>query len=227
MKPIIVSVYKDNVPVAFRDAQHRVVSAFAPGVDFVQIESECHLTDLDRINGTPHNAHPLGIERTLAEDVDHDTFLFLDIDAIPLNKLIIPWMLDLAQEYALVGCAQRAGGRYAESNHFYVGPFAMAITRGTYEALGRPSFQATGRADVGEELTYACEALGLPTIMLEPTHTMGPEFWPFRGDKMYGLGTTYADSIFHLFLSRFSQTHPLFLWKCEEILRTGTPVATR
>lgn len=207
MTPLIVSIYQENVPSVIRDAQRRVMDTLAPGYEFRQILS----ADLPG-----RYAHAVGIDRVLAEDTDHDTFLFLDIDAIPLNPNIIPWLFDRASHGVLVGPAQRAN-HIDNGEHIYAAPSALAFSRELFVRAGSPSFDPTSRGDIGEELTYRCEERGIPVNLLLPTGSIGPMIWPLKGGMAYGHGTTYAGAIFHAFQIRFGVTQKMFIDKCREV----------
>ena len=199
---LVFSIYMGNVPQDVVDAQAEVIRAFLPDAcDFVQI------LDSD---------HPAGIDRVLAQH-NRQVYLILDVDCIPLAQWVMPWMLRNAAAGVLVGCAQRAS-HLENQGHIYAGPFAMAFSRDLYQKLDRISFASTPRGDVGEELTYRCEELGMPMTILWPTDVVTPK-WDLRGEHRFGNGTTYGDAIYHAFEIRFDESRPLFLAKCRDVLQ--------
>ena len=183
------------------EAQAKVVNAFLPpDCDFVQWFS---------------GDHSYGIDTFLRRD-KHEVVVLLDIDCIPLNREILPQMIAKAREGILVGCVQRAN-HIENGQHLYAGPCGTAFSRELYDRIGRPSFAATERGDVGEELTYGCERLGIPVELLWPTHVVSPR-WHLRDGKMFGNGTTYANALYHAFEIGIGLTRQMFLEKCREVL---------
>ena len=106
MKAAILSIYLDNIPSCLVDKQALVVEKYLPRyVDFYQTRSV---------------RHAVGIDDFLRSHV-YDVYLILDIDCIPLNNIVLPWMLETASSDILVGCAQRAN-HIENGEHIYAGP---------------------------------------------------------------------------------------------------------
>jgi hypothetical protein len=159
--------------------------------------------------------HALGLDDYF-RDFKHENFVILDIDCIPLADWVIPWALEHARNGILLGAAQRAN-HLSNGRHLYAGPCALTFSRATFESLGKPSFRATDRGDVAEELTYRAEEAGVPVQLLWPTHVVEPR-WTLLKDVPFGLGTTYGGAFFHAFGISKGSTVNLFLEKCREVL---------
>jgi predicted O-methyltransferase YrrM len=202
----VVTVYQDNIhgDVVARHAE--VVRRLLP--------AQCEY--LPRRVGH----HALGLD-DFFRDLWHDAYLVLDVDCVPLYPWVIPWLLEYARAGVLVGAVQRAN-HLDNGGHLYAGPCAVAFSRDTFERAGRVSFCATERGDVGEELTYACENLGVPVNLLWPTHVEAPR-WNLRSGVSFGLGTTFGGVLYHAFEVRKGETVPAFLKKASEVLRGTVP----
>ncbi len=207
MRPTVFTVCQGNIPAEVISGQGEVVRRFLPAeCDFHQYAS---------------GHHAIGINEFLAQH-DYDAYVLLDIDCIPLNRQVLPWMIRTACAGVLVGCAQRAN-HLDNGGHIYAGPCGLAFSRALYEAIGRVSFYASDRGDVGEELTYRCENLGLPIRLLWPTHVVARK-WDLRDGLYFGHGTTYGGALFHAFEIGKHVTTELFLNKCREVLQAeGKP----
>src|SRR5262249_46597806 len=82
---------------------------------------------------------------------------------------------------------------------------------------GDISFGDTPRADVAEELTYACELCGIPVSLLWPTHVTTPK-WTLLPGIAFGLGTTFGGAVYHSFEISKGHTGNMFLEKCRQVL---------
>ena len=150
---VVVSFYMDNIPESVVSSQRAVLDKFVP-LDF---EVRQILT---------RGSHAAAIDDFMSNTA-HDLVVILDIDCVPLNSRAIPALAAHAVRGELAGCVQRAN-HLRNDGHLYVGPFCMALTTKLWKQLGCPSFAPTDRGDVGEELTYRCEALR------HPIHTIWP-----------------------------------------------------
>jgi hypothetical protein len=205
-----VTTFQDNIPPDVVASQAEVIRRFLPaGCAF----------EPRRVGD-----HALGLDDYF-RDLRHEAYLVLDIDCIPLAGWVIPWFLDHARAGVLVGAAQRANP-LENGGHIYAGPCAVAFSRATFERLGRVSFLATERADIGEELTYGCERLGIPVSLLWPTEVTTPK-WTLLPDVLFGLGTTYGGAVYHAFEIRMGHTVGMFLEKCREVLATARGCSDR
>jgi hypothetical protein len=209
LKPLskaVVSFYMNNIPADVVRCQRAVLDRFVPP-DFI-ISQE--------MTGALHAA---AIDQLMA-DTQHDLVVILDIDCIPLTKWSIPSLAMRAACGELAGCAQRAN-HIANQGHLYVGAFCMALTRRMWQELGRPSFQPTARGDVGEELTYRCEALRRPIHLMWPSSVETP-LWDLTEDQAFGLNTEYDGAFLHTFGIRDPANQSKFVERCRSVLATGT-----
>lgn len=199
-----------NLPQALVAHQERVVRRFLPkDWRFLQIMA-----------GVSHGTSIDNFIRSTA----YDLVVLLDIDCIPLNAQAFERLAADANENQLVGCVQRAS-HIDNGGHLYAGPFCCAIDRRLYAAIGKPSARSTERADVGEQLTYACEEAGKSVKFLWPTAVEEPR-WMLTDDIGFGIGTTYADDFWHLFEARFPHNRARFISKCREVFETGRRLAS-
>lgn len=206
---LAVSIYMDNIPHEMRMAQAEVFDAIGGHIDFRQIK-----TRLD---------HPKAIDAVLTSAcITHDYVLLFDIDAIPLSRKALDFLIDKTYAGGLVGVMQRAN-HLQNGGHLYAGPCVLGISTHTYQLLGIPSAVQTARADVGEELTYAAEEAGCPVTLIRPARTQEPPRWYLDSDRPeFGIGTFYAhqgeEMFYHLFESRSGQKTNLFLDVCRNVL---------
>lgn len=203
MNTIATPVKFLNQEISYR--QKEVVKFFLPShTEHIQFRGRDHWVGINDFLDSYHS----------------DTYLILDFDCIPLNKDIFHWMFEEARKGVLVGCAQRAN-TWHNGRHNYAGAFCLCFTRKLWEKIGRPSFRPSERGDTGEELTYRCEALGIPVIMLKPTH-VEIEKWTLKDGTKFGYGTTYHHAIYHAFEGSNETTNESkrrFLKKCREALQ--------
>ena len=198
----VVTVYQSNIPTDVLWHQAEVINRFLPdGCEFAPRLVRRHAIGLDEYFLTRR----------------HEAYLVLDVDCIPLAKWVIPWILQNALAGVLIGGAQRAN-HLENGEHIYVGPGVMAFSRDTFEKCGGLSFEGTSRGDVGEEFTYAAEGLEIPISFLWPTHVVANK-WALRGTQSFGIGTTYAGAFFHAFQISSGLTIPIFLEKCQKLLK--------
>jgi hypothetical protein len=197
----VVSVFQSNIEKQVVASQAEVVRRFLPAdCAFHQVL----VTD-----------HGFGIDECLSR-LEYDLYVMLDIDCIPLNAKALPRLIEIARSNTLIGCVQRAN-HINNGSHLFAGPCGVAFSRELFENLGRPSFRATARGDVGEEVTYRCEEVGYPVELLWPTHVVAPK-WALTDNRFLGHGTTYADALFHAFEIRWKATEGLFLEKCRQVI---------
>ena len=77
----------------------------------------------------------------------------------------------------------------------------MAISRRTWDRLGRPSFRPDANNDVAQRLNEVAKATGVEIEMLYPWGCIVPK-WRLGDVALYGIGTFYRGGVFHLFESR-------------------------
>jgi hypothetical protein len=194
-----------NIPQAMIDAQELVVRRLLPkDFSFFQIQ-----TALD---------HPTSVD-VFIRATSYETILVLDIDCIPLSAAALGLMAAEARPDQLIGCAQRAS-HIDNGGHVYAGPFCCGVNRRLYVDVGAPSFAPTSRGDVGEELTFACEALGKGVKLWWPT-AVEESRWKLTDQINFGIGTTYADRFWHLFEARSERNQARFVAKCFETLENS------
>ena len=97
-----------------------------------------------------------------------------------------------------------------------------AVRSGTGSAAPRSSPPARG--DVGEELTYACEAAGAPLALLWPSHVEAPQ-WDLTEGRRFGVNTEYDGAFLHSFNIRSPQYQQRFVDRCRAILASLKPNA--
>jgi hypothetical protein len=145
--------------------------------------------------------------------------VFLDIDCVPVRAGAVERLVAHAEAGRLAGAAQRAS-HIANGDHLYAGPFCVALSRDTYERLGRRPFTRTPRADVGEELTYVAEEHGVPVHFLWPTAS-DDHIWTLTPGRTFGHGTTYDGDFWHAFEVRLPSHHDKFVARCAEFERAA------
>jgi hypothetical protein len=215
MTTAICSVYYDNLNPRVREMHRQVVEKFMPAsATYHQIRANDHGSAMFRMT------KQLSINR---KDHDFDRIVWLDIDCIPLSAKAF------TLPFHFWGCAQRAN-HIQNCQHLYASPFAMGITLSIYEHINYPTFSATYRGDVGEELTYSYEQhFGHAPTLLKPLHIEEqPEggYWELTGNPPYdkfGLGTTYGmlpeePLFYHAFQIRDKASLRRFQKKCEHVL---------
>jgi hypothetical protein len=209
MSKVVVSFYMDNVVADVVRHQRAVLEKFIPP-DFALVQK---LT-----TGT----HAAALD-DFVRNTEYDLIVVLDIDCVPLSASSIPALAMRAARGELAGCVQRAN-HIDNHGHLYVGAFCMAFTRQLWEKLGRPSFQPTNRGDVGEELTYRCEAIQQPIHMIWPS-SVGVALWDLTDKQKFGLNTEYDGSFLHAFGIRDSASQRRFVDRCRNIIGTASPIA--
>jgi hypothetical protein len=199
---VVVSFYMPNISRTVVAAQRRLLKRFTPpDVAIAQV-----LTMRSHEHALNH----------FMDTTRYRAILVLDIDCIPIRDDAIAAVFDRVEQGHLVGAAQRAA-HIDNSGHIYAGPFCMALSQRTYDALGRPRFDSTRRGDVGEELTYAAEQRGIPVDLMWPSSS-DDAIWPLTDSIRYGHGTTYDDSFWHAFQIRFSEHQRDFVRRCAAFL---------
>jgi hypothetical protein len=224
----------DNVNMKTVGLQRSVVEKFNRShVPHYQIKTTLpHGVALDyfmAVNGSPVEA----FEGKIDQQTDHDAVLFLDIDCIPLCDRAIDTYLAYAYNGSIAGNAQRSN-HIENGQNVFAAPSATAITKATYEKIGRPSAYPNERSDVLEEYTFVAKEKGIRLDLAMPLrYDEAPvryswekdtdPFWKLAdGMPNYGIGTTYGDKIGDLFYHQFQifvgDSQSKFWKKCESIL---------
>ena len=214
MKPIIVSVYMDNIPEAVRQAQASVINKAKGPLPFEQIRTtRGHGEALDSI-----------VMDSFANGFD--TVMIIDIDCIPLQRGLQE-ALAAADLGLLAGPAQRAN-HIENGGHIYAGPAFMSFNKESYDRAKRPSFTATPRADVGEELTRSWNEKHMQVGLWMPKTCEEP-LWTLRHDlPKFGRNTWFANErgglvCFHAFASRENKGMDRFIEVCEQAIGAKKP----
>lgn len=79
----------------------------------------------------------------------------------------------------------------------------MAISKKTWERLGRPSFKPDAQNDVAQGLNAVAAAAGVGIDLIYPWACIVPK-WRLGDVALYGTGTFYRGGVFHLFESRWT-----------------------
>jgi hypothetical protein len=146
--------------------------------------------------GLNHGDFLDGFMTEIGED---DVALLMDIDCFPLNREIVDRAFAAASAGRIFGCAQSTG--HLDSDRLFVAPMFMAISRRTWDAVGRPSFRPDASHDVAQRLNEVATAAGVGVEMLYPWGCIVPK-WRLGDIALYGVGTFYRGGVFHLFESR-------------------------
>lgn len=241
MKPIIFSVYCDNISPDVLQAQREVVNKFRPPeVDFIQarvsVPEEYLQMTRDFNMAFPSSVHSSGLDYCIkCHSESHDVFVILDIDCIPLNHKAIPYLIEKAATDRLVGTAnswvvnnpegEGKGGLGVRIDniplenygHVYVAPFAMAISSRLHKIINT-SFAANDKGDVAEHITKKAEELGIPIDYIWPTDHSKEFYWPLKPGMTTGSQATYEGLFWHLLAARSTKRQKIFVEKCKEIL---------
>lgn len=202
----IITFYDKKIKPLVVDLQRRVFERYGFTINQIMVD-----------NWTTHGD---AVDNYLKNLNDPDEIIVLfDIDAIPLNKKIIPLAVDWAKNnIGLFGNAQVAPKLKSPNNKFiYAAPSFLVFSVKTYNILGRPSFNTTQRSDCGGELSHIAKEKGLPVNLLLPNHAEIANF-DLDGVHSFGYGTTYSNNTYHAFESRFGKKDVFFINKCNSIL---------
>jgi hypothetical protein len=180
----IVSLYWDNIDPRVVKAQREVFAHFGLSID----QRERTKTD-----------HGDFLDGFMAEIGEDDVALLVDVDCFPLNREIVDRAFAAARAGRTFGCAQSSG--HVDSDRAYVAPMFMAISRRTWDKIGRPSFRPDASHDVAQRVNEVATAAGVEVEMLYPWGCIVPK-WRLGEIALYGIGTFYRGGVFHLFESR-------------------------
>lgn len=162
-------------------------------------------------------SHPAAIDWYLDKH-EWDAVVIFDADCIPLNKDVVITALSCLTDNLVdvYGAAQKAS--HIPNSKIYCSPAFIAFTKKTYEKIGKPSFHATERGDVGEEITYKAIEKGLILKILLPKVVEKP-MWELADGIMFGYGTSYRNEVYHAFESNANHhSTSRFIEKCKEII---------
>ena len=235
MNPAIVSFFMDNINTKTVGLQRKVVAKFnRSGVPHYSIQVNLpHGVAMDyfwALNGSPVEA----FGDKIPQQMQHDAILFLDIDAVPIVDRAIDTYLAYAYEGYLAGNAQ-SSNHIGDGQHMFAAPSAVAISKETYDKIGRPSAYENPNSDVGEEWTRAARKNAIPVDLAMPMRYNeppvrydwepkdAPPYWTLaKGFPNYGQGTTFGDNLgdlfYHQFQIRMGGVEEKFWQKCESLL---------
>lgn len=203
---MIVTFYNQKINDEFPKLQKKVFEKFGQNINQIKID-----------NWVSHGKH---VDDFLNEIKDENEIIVLfDIDCIPLNNEIIPKSIKWAKEnigiYSMAQTAAQLGYPI-----IHAAPAFMTFSIKTYNFLGRPTFTTNKRSDCGAEMTWSAREKGVDVFLMYPTSVEAPQtkVENGQGSIMFGLGTTYGNSIYHAFESRFRNKDSFFLNKCNQIL---------
>lgn len=182
----IVSMYWDNIDRRVVDAQRRVFDHFGFAIDQRERSGVNHGDFLDSF---------------MAELGEDDVALLMDIDCFPLNREIVDTAFAAARQGKIFGCAQSSN--HIDPDRIFVAPMFMAISRRTWDKLGRPSFRPDENYDVAQRLNDIAAEAGVEIEMLYPWACIVPK-WRLGDVALYGIGTFYRGGVFHLFQARWT-----------------------
>lgn len=200
MKTRIVSFHQGNLNPNLLTAQKAVFDKF--GLPLEQIKTSF--------------SHPAAIDHFLDKEA-WDVMVLFDADCIPLNGDVIQDAIEGCIDHdRIIAAAQKAS--HIPNSQIYASPCFMVLTKKVYEMLGRPSFHATDRGDVAEELSYAAREKGIYLDLIMPDHVETP-LWPLTPEIKFGYGTNYGNKVYHAFESNANhRSTGKFIEKCREIL---------
>ena len=201
----IVSLYWDNVDRRIVEAQRRVFAHFGLAIDQRERTGLRHCDFLDSY---------------MAEVAEDDVALLVDIDCFPLNRAIVDRAFAAARAGRIFGCAQSRNN--IDPERLYVAPMFMAISRRTWDRLGRPSFCPDAGNDVAQALHDRAVAAGVEVEMLYPEACVAPK-WRLGDFAVFGIGTFYVGGVFHLFQSR-RKAYEFILLEVAEATIAGRPI---
>lgn len=149
-----------------------------------------------------------------------DVICFLDADCVPINfDKFIECIRYVQRNKTFLGIAQASNHIHPKS-HTYAAPPFFAVHKECWSKVST-SFTETPRGDVAEEFSYVAEAKGIRYRCLYPT-TFEREpvegVWPLGNYGYYGVGTTFDNTVYHLYQGRMGNNVELFVERCDEIV---------
>ncbi|MDE8346150.1 MAG: hypothetical protein POH28_08285 [Acidocella sp.] len=114
-------------------------------------------------NGLSHGAF---LDRTFATMSEDDLVRCMDIDCLPTNSDIVEHAFAVAEAGGLIGCAQVS--MHIDPMRIFTAPCFLALSRRSWDALGRPSFCPDTRGDVGQVVHDAALAAGIEVEYIRP-----------------------------------------------------------
>lgn len=155
------------------------------------------------------------------EQSTSDIVCFFDIDCVPTNKEVIDAAVAYVQRtQSFIGISQ-VSNHIKPCSHIFAAPAFFMIWRETWNKMLKPTFAEQVKCDVGENVSYIAEMMGLKFKTLFPTHYYRQpenERWYLHSYGEYGIGTHFEGGIFHLYQGRHPQNQQLFKEVCASII---------
>lgn len=203
LKVEINTLYWEGSPTELVTAHKKVTSHFQLPVNYYEHTAR-HGAWMDRV----------------CESSTSDIIGFLDGDCVPLSKNAVMRAISYVKENnTFIGIAQ-ASNHIPPKSHIYAAPAFFFITKDCWRKINT-SFVETPRSDVGEELTYAAEKMGIRYRCIYPTFFEREPvegIWRLGNYGFYGVGTAFGDTCYHLYQGRMSNNLELFVQRCNEIV---------
>lgn len=204
MKVEFNTLYWDNTPKEQIDAHRSVTEHFEIPVNYYE-ENAPHGKWMDRV----------------MRNSTSDLIVFFDSDCVPIDEENMMECIRYVQKTkTFLGIAQ-ASNHIPPKSHVYAAPAFYIIAKECWENLGRPSFTESRRGDVAEEVSYIAEEYGVRYRCLYPsTFEREPVegIWPLGNYGYYGVGTTFDNTVYHLYQGRMGNNIQLFVERCKEIV---------
>ena len=156
------------------------------------------------------------------KEAKEDTVIVVDNDCVPLNKKAVDEAIDwVTRNESFLGMAQ-ASSHIDSGKHVFAAPAFLAVNLKAWRKLGMPSSKSNSRSDVAEEVSWQAEEQGLKYKAWYPTyyhHASEIEgLWKLSNYGHYGIGTVFADRVFHLYQGRCALNVKLYTEVCEQIV---------
>lgn len=206
-----ISIKVDYYSLYWNNVDTKMLEAHSKVMDFFEIPMNYH--NFDRMN------HGEWLQEVLRR-TEADVTVIIEPDCIPLNKNFLEYIKYSYLNGSFVGIAQ-SSNHLEPKTHIYAGTGFYCMSKNAYSLLGQPSFKESHRGDTSEEVCYKAEEIGLRYRSLMPTYFEKEPvegIWPLSSVGYYGIGTVYANSIYHLFQARYAQNIKMFINRCEQIL---------
>lgn len=204
MKVEFNTLYWDNTPKEQMDAHRSVAEHFEIPINYYE-------------ENTPHGKWMDRVMRNSTSDL----IVFFDSDCVPIVKETMMECIKYVQKTkTFLGIAQ-ASNHILPKSHIYAAPAFYVMAKECWEKLGRPSFAESRRGDVAEEVSYIAESFGIRYRCLYPsTFEREPVegVWPLGNYGYYGVGTTFENTVYHLYQGRMGNNIQLFVDRCKEIV---------
>lgn len=145
---------------------------------------------------------------------------FIEPDCIPLNGDVIKQSVEYVRSSgSFVGIAQ-VSNHINPRTHVYAAPAFFFVSKACWGSV-KTSFVETRRSDVGEEFCYKAEELKIRYRTYYPDwfeREPVEGIWPLSSYGYYGVGTVFADSIYHLYQGRMGNNAELFDQRCRDVV---------